>query len=340
MHRKLKFVIAGAAAFALVLLATAALVPVRAGGFLEDEKAKKEVGDLGKATGKRMHFSESANFTWASSVPPGRVKSIQTAAERAFKIFADNSGVVSWREMFGAQKPMGVVAPNSRGFKKYTRWYAKTYPVWSAEDYVNMHNGSSWYATSSPRVCFASHYKPHDQKFLEAINAHLIGHLCAERYAFHNNFTPAWFMESLALYLETKVTGKMQCGCYQDMYGLAAGDEDRQQGLAKSKFHARIKKALKKRQLKNMKGLIRLQALNQLEYADIMKGYAVVSWMMSQKGKTAKFIKEMKKNWPAEISNTFDASKGAAIEKAFKATFDLTLGGVDAAVDAYAKKSL
>lgn len=331
---------AGIVTLVLVFAVSTAPAPAGAARVREDEKAKKEVGDITKALGKRMHFSESANFTWASSVPPGRARSIQRAAERAFGIFAEDSGVSTWREMFDGQKAMGVICPNARGFKKYTAWYAKTYPVWNKEEYVKLHSGSSWYATSTPRVCFASHYKPHDQKFLEAINAHVVGHLCAERYAFHNNFTPAWFMESLAIYLEMKVTGKMQCGCYQDQYGLAAGDEDRQMGLAKSKVHARIKKAMRKRQLKNMKGLIKLQALSELEYNDVLMGYAVVAWMTSQKGKTAKFIREMKKAWPPEISIAYAPGKGVATEKAFKATFDLTLQGVDAAVDAYVKKNL
>lgn len=307
---------------------------------LEDEKAKKEVADIGKSLGKRLHFSETANFTWASSVPAGRLRSVQNAAEKAYKIFAEDSGVVTWREMFGAQKALGVVGPNRRAFKKYTKWYAENQPVWSKEQYVSLHEESHWYATSSPRVTFSSHFKPHDQKFLENINAHLVGHLCAERYAFHNNFTPAWFMESLAVYLETKVTGKAQCGCYQDFYGVGAGDEDRQLGLPRSKMHARIKKAVKKRRLKNMKGLIKLQSLSQLEYDDVLKGYAVVSWMMSQKGKTAKFLKAMKKYWPSEINLEFTSDKQKATEKAFKEAFDLTLDGVDSAVDQHVKKKL
>ena len=301
----------------------------------EDAKAKAEAGEISKAVGKKMHYHETKHFTWCTSVAPAQAKTISSAAEKAYKIFAKHIGTDNWRPLWGAQKAMGVVCANKRDFRRYVKWYANKYPVWNKEAFIKGRQDIDWFPEPGARPVFVTHLKPHDLKFVTAISTHLVGHMIVDRWRFHRNFTPAWLRESAAAYFEGQVIGKIVCGCYDDAYGLGTADKDRRNGIPVAKFRGRSKKQILKKRLKNMKGLAQVSTLKQVTFDDLLKGYAVVHWMMSQKGMFSKYLRAMKKHWPSAIIHEHTADKSKAQEKAFQEVFKLNFGGIDAAVSEY-----
>jgi len=214
-----------AVGFLLAVMLAAVAIPAGALGLRDDEKARAETKEVAKSIGKKMNFLETPNFTWCSSLPASRTKYVASAAESAFGIFAKNSGVATWRQLWGDRKCMGVVVPSKRDVKKYNRWYAKKYPVWDVEQFIRLHDKSSYWFESASRRVLVLPVKPNTDEFIAAEAAHLTGHLLTNRFAFHNNFVPPWLEESVAVYLESRVMKKVMCRCFSEAYGVASGDD-------------------------------------------------------------------------------------------------------------------
>lgn len=293
----------------------------------QDDKDKKEAAAISKALGKKMNFFESANFTWCTSLPKGKMTKIMGEAERCYKMFATDAGYKSWNKFWSeGRKCMGVILANKRDYRKYVKWYANNYPVWSKDGFIKNHSSSNWFTEPSSRNVMVTHLKPNDAVFVAAVMCHLVGHHCIDRHKFNNNFTPGWLRESMGLYFQGEVHGRLQCASYDDPYGLGEGDEARQKGLKKAEFKTRVKKSMSKNRLRNTKNIFQLATMKELTFLDTQKGHLMVSWMMKKqkKGSLSKFIQTMKSNWPATIVMENTKGKEKAQEKALKVVFDLT----------------
>ncbi|MFT7619809.1 MAG: hypothetical protein ACI97A_003466 [Planctomycetota bacterium] len=304
-----------------------------------DDRDKKEVSAIAKALGKKMNFFESPNFTWCTSLPKGKMTKIMSEAERCYNMFAVDAGYKSWKKFWSnGRKCMGVILANKRDYRKYVKWFANNNPVWSVDGFIKNHSGSNWFTEPSDqsRNVMVTHLKPNDAIFVAAVMCHLVGHHCVDRHKFNNNFTPGWLRESMGLYFQGEVHGRLQCASYDDPYGLGEGDEARQKGLKKAEFKTRVKKSMAKNRLRNTKNVFQLSTMKELTFLDTQKGHLMVSWMMKKKGRLSKFIHSMKSNWPATVVMENTKGKEKAQEKALKAVFDLTPPEADKALKKFA----
>ncbi len=305
---------------------------------LETARDKKEAEEIAAMLGKRMKFFETENFTWCTSLPKGKMTKIMNEAERCYKIFAQEAGYSSWKKFWaGGRKCMGVIVPNKRDYRKYIKWYAKKYPVYSKEQFVKNHVRGNWFSEPATRNVMVTHLKPNDEIFVGAIMCHLMGHQCIDRHRFNNNFTPGWLRESMGLYFQGKVHGRMQCGSFDDPYGLGEEDEARQKGLKNLEFKSRVKKSIGKHRLKNTKNIFQLATLKELTFLDTQKGHLIVSWMLKKRGNLAKFIAATKSAWPGDIVMENTKGKVKAQTKALKSVFGVTPEDADKALRAFAK---
>ena len=301
---------------------------------------RKEAEEIARALGKvgRMNFFETANFTWCTALPKSKMTRIMNEAERSYKIFAKDAGIRSWKKLWvGGRKCMGVILANKRDYKRYVKWYANKYPVWSKDGFIKNHSRSNWFTEPATRNIMVTHLKPNDAVFVGAVMCHLVGHQCIDRYKFNNNFTPGWLRESLGLYFQGKVHGRFQCGSQDDPYGMGEGDEVRQKGLKVSEFKNRVKKSLSRHKLKNVSTMLTLATLKELTYHDTQKGHLMVSWMLRQPGKLSKFIAATKAAWPGDIVMGNTDGKVKAQKKALKKVFDMTPEDLEIELNAYAK---
>ncbi|MCA9321078.1 MAG: hypothetical protein KDB53_10100 [Planctomycetes bacterium] len=313
-------------------------LPATVRAFQEDERAKAEVQDIAKSIGAAMNFTESPHFTFCTSMSSAQVGPILGAAEKAYGLWAKHVGSDNWRSLWAEQKAMVVICPSKREYQRYLKWYADKYPVWSAEEFVKGHSQAQWFPEPATRNVLGTHHKPHSEDFLKQIVVHLVGHMIIDRYAFNNNFTPAWLREGMGMWMEAQVLDGASCACYQGAYGLRGKDADRgKQGLPRAKLHTRVKNAITKHEGKNTKGITVLAALDQLSFDDMLTSYALIDWMMSQPKGLANFLRAMKQGWPAEVVPGHLPAKTAAQEKAFKKVFDMTFEQVDEALQEHVK---
>ena len=185
----------------------------------------------------------------------------RTPPRRPSRSSPTRSGVVTWREMFGVAE--GASASSARTSARLQ----EVHPVVCEDLSARLGQGSStspfttirsWYATAvTPRVTFVVALQtPRPEVSRGRSTPTSSATSCAERYAYHNNFTPAWFMESLAIYLETK-RHRQDHSAAATRTSTVVGVRRRgspARSLAKSKFHARIKSAVKKRQPEEHEG--------------------------------------------------------------------------------------
>ncbi len=306
----------------------------------QDAKAKDEVKTMSKKIGKKLRFVETKNFTWASSMSTGKTKLVSSGAEKAYKIFTDHAGVDDWMKMWGGQKCMGVLVPTKRDYKRFNKWFAENYKVWSKKQWPINKDLADYYCESGSRRLMTTYVKPNSDAHVRAIITHLTGHMMVLRYNFHNNFVPPWLEEGMAIYMEAQVNKRHACKCFNDPYGsVAVNPNDPVAGYPTAKWKVAIKKASKKGKLKSVKALMRVR-LSELELADAQKAYATVSWMMSQDKKCAEFIAAMKRAWPRKIAMEYEMGHGEAQAKAFKEVFSMTLVEVDKAVAKHIAKKL
>lgn len=302
-----------------------------------DDRDREEVAKISKTLGKKMNFFETDNFTWCTSLSKGKMTKIMSEAEACYKIFARDAGYKSWKKFWaGGRKCMGVILANKRDYKRYVKWYANTYPVWSKDGFIRNHSGSNWFTEPAQRNVMVTHLKPNDEVFVAAVMCHLTGHHCVDRHKFNNNFTPGWLRESMGLYFQGKVHGRLQCASYDDPYGLGEGDEARAKGLKQAEFKTRVKKSLSRHRLKNTKNVFELATMRELTFHDTQKGHLIVSWMLRKKGNLSNFIGAMKSGWPAEIKMENSDGKVKAQAKALKKVFDLTPEDADKALKKFA----
>ncbi len=303
-----------------------------------DTRAAAEVKEIAKAVGKPMHFSETKHFTFCTSVPAAKAKVFSRAAEKAFALWTKHVGTDNWRSLWGPRKCMVVILADKKGYRKYLRWYSKKYPVWDAKQFIRTHNSSNWFPEPGTRNVIVTHLKPHKEAFVVSIVVHLVGHMIVDRYNFNNNFTPGWLRESTGMWFETQSLGTIQCSCYQSAYAALKPDDDRRKPMSKSKLRGRVKAAVLKGKAPPMSGLIKRSALSELTFADTLKGYAVVDWMMSQPKKYAAFMRKMKRAWPADIVPQNLPGKEKAQIRAFQQVFGLSLPELDKTVKEYVEQ--
>ncbi len=307
---------------------------------VQENKDREEANEISKAIGgKAVTFHETENFVWVASMPLGKLTKITAEAEACYKLFADQAGIKDWKELWaGDRKCMGVILGNKADYKRYVRWYAEKYPVWNKQQFQNEHSSSMWFQVPVPRNVMVTHLKPNDEDTVAAVMCHLMGHLVVDRYKFNNNFTPGWLRESMGVYFQGEVHGKMLCGNYQDPYGLGSGDQNRQKGLKKSDYRSRAKKEMAGGRLRNLKTFFSLQVENELEFEDTLKGHILLSWMLKEKGKLPEFIAEMKKRWPGDINSSFSPDKEKAQNEALKAVYDIEPEKLDRELTKFASR--
>ncbi|HGY90264.1 MAG TPA: hypothetical protein ENK43_03725 [Planctomycetes bacterium] len=324
----------------LVVLALTAIVSLLSGGALaqQDTRAAAEVKEISKAVGKPMHFSETKHFTFCTSVPAAKAKIFSKAAEKAFDLWTKHVGTDNWRSLWASRKCMVVILRDKKAYRKFLRWYSKKYPVWDAKEFVRIHNNSNWFPEPGTRNVIVTHLKPHKEGFVVSIVVHLVGHMIVDRYRFNNNFTPGWLRESTGMWFETQTLGTIQCSCYQSAYAALKPDDDRRKPMSRSKLRARVKTAVLKGKAPPMAGLIKRSVLSELTFADTLKGYAVVDWMMSQPKKYASFLRKMKRAWPSDVVPQNLPAKEKAQVRAFKEVFGLSLPELDKTVKEYVEQ--
>ncbi len=308
-------------------------------GPLRDERDKKEAKEIGEALGKKLNFFETENFTWCSSLSKGKMVKIMNEAERCYKIFARDAGYSSHKKLWkDGRKCMGVILANKRDYRRYVKWYSKKYPVWNKEQFVKNHAPGSHLNESAQRNVMVTHLKPHKPEHVAAVMCHLVGHLCVDRHAYNNNFTPGWLRESLGIYFQGKVHGRLVVGSFDDPYGLGTSeDEDKSKGLKLSAFKVIVKKSINKHRLKHTKNMFELATLRELTFFDTQKGHLLISWMLKDKGKFSRFIKECKATWPGVIQMENSTAKVKSQVKALKKVFGVSPEEADKALKAFAK---
>ena len=306
---------------------------------VNDTLAEEEAKKVGESLGREMFYYETEHFTWCASLPESRMRPIAEGAEAVYRLFAEITGVKSWRELYEKQRCMGVLLPSKREYEQYVSFYAETYKTWNKEKFVASKTSVSYYFTPSSRPTLVTHVKPNDDDFLRQIMSHMAAHSLVNRFAYHNNFLPAWLEEAVSVWFEGEVCGKVACRCFSGtFYGKAEqADPKITAGLPLAKWKTKTKVDTQTTRAKNLTALWRLQ-LGELTLEDVEKGYAVVSWMMTDRPKFAEFMKIMKKNWPKDVNSEYSDAKGKAQEIAFKEAYGKSIDEVEAAVKLHVQK--
>ena len=303
---------------------------------VHDKKAAEESKAISKAIGKSLNYSESKWFTWATAWPASRAKSIAKSVDKACGLFAEHGGLGdNWRSLWGDQKPIGVITPAKSGYRKFNKWYGKKYREAFDPDFAKRLNKQAYWQVAGSRLAAATSSKPWGIKYNTQTMVHLAGHLCVQRHAYHNNFSPPWLEEGMAVYFEMTVLGRTACGCGGESYGGDDEGVDRAlSGTPKSKFEARARREMKTGNLPRLH-VVYPKRMWELTRKDVYRSYTTVAWMMSQPKKLAEFIAALKREWPPEINFAYDDSHGKAQDKALEKVFGMKRAAVDQAVETW-----
>lgn len=326
------------------LACSLALVLAAAGGSLGAQDYKEEVDAIKEATKLPLRMEETANFVWVYTIGTANLKKAAEAGERAFKVWQEISGATSWEQMWapsreGTRKCLVFVMKNKLDYRRIINWYDDKYAPY--QGFKDVATPQSYITTPSPRVAIFSHALPVSEPDLTHVIAHEVGHICIQRFAYHNNHLPPWLEEGFALWMEARVMQKTNCYCFSGGYGdSAAGVKD--MGFMEWKKWRELNSRLAGRGAdKNMKELLRLR-LNEMSTLDAGKAASVVDFMIATDPKKfSHFLQRMKAAWPqGDYDPAFKQTHLAAQERGLKESYDWSLEQLDAEWRTWAKRGM
>jgi len=191
----------------------------------------------------------------------------------------------------------------------------------------------------APRVMACMHLKPLDIKGLTYMAAHQVGHLCMQRFEYHNRPCPPWLEEGLATYLEARALKKTNTYCFSGGYGDTAASTDKLTNLSWAKWKQMIAVRAKGKSDKHIKSILPMR-LNELSVAEIGKAWSIIDFMVQTNSKGfMKFMSTIKKKWPRSFDGEFSPEKEKAQATALKTSFNLTWQELDDQWRQYVRKS-
>ena len=302
--------------------------------------AVEEVEAIAKAIGARVNAYESENFIWALGMGRAPPNAIVKTGEKAFKIWKGLSGVKDWKEMWGRRKALIFVGKSRKQYRAFIKHYAKTHAgpyLW--DGFESYYKRLRYCSQPVPRVMGAMHLKPADAKGLRNTAAHVIGHLCIQRFKYHNRPLPPWLEEGFATYLEARTLGYTQCYCFTGGYGDTAANTDKLTNLKWNKWKQLIATRARKRADKQIDKILPLR-MNQLTAEDIGKSWSIIDFLITRdKGRFISFLRSMKRQWPNVYDGEFSPAKERAQALALKETFDWSWRQLDDEWRAYVRQS-
>lgn len=314
-----------------------ALLLVLATPALAQSSYQEEFDAIARGVRTKFHFEESNNFVWALEMGAGPAKKVIQTGEKAMSIWFEISGTDSWRRVFGDKKCLIVVTKNRSNYRRFAKWYEKTYPMgWTG--FVDVATSGEFFPNPHPRVMIMHHMRPRPIEEVPGVVAHEIGRILMMRHEFHRNFIPPWLEEGFGLYLEARATGRNVCFTFGEAYGSAAATKDKLTGITWSKWKAQIRGDARKRRDTPLKAMLP-KRLSSLGADDAGKAWSVIHYLVTKDKKAfPKFIKLMKRYWPKDRKPEWDEKKRTAQARALEEAYGLTIDQLDDAWRKFAGK--
>jgi hypothetical protein len=313
-------------------------IPLSAQGYEDEVKAIKERTNLS------LHFLETDNFVWAFTISSSNMRSVSAKGEEAFKVFKDLSGITGYEEIWGptregSKKCIVFALKNKLDYKKILNWYEDAYAPYKG--FKDVAGGVSYITQPSPRVAVFMHALPTPEADLTYVIAHEIGHVCVQRYAYHNNHLPPWLEEGCGIWMEAKVMKKTNCYCFAGGYGDASSGIKDMTLYEWSKWRELNTRMVGRGADKNLKDLARLR-LGEMSSLDAAKAASIVDFMVQKDSKKfVLFLRRMKSAWPqGDYDPAFKPEHLKAQDRGLKDSFDLDVDGLDSEWRAWAKKGM
>jgi hypothetical protein len=301
----------------------------------------KEFREIKKGVGFTVNGYESENFVWGLAMTKAQANIVIRAGEKAFRVFKEISGVKDWKEMWGGKKALIMVLKSRRQYKKFLSFYAKRYEgpyLWSG--FVDQYSRVQACMQPAPRVMGMMHLRPNDMKGLTFTAAHQIGHLCIQRYKYHNRPIPPWLEEGFATYIEARALKKTNCYCFSGGYGDTAASTDKLTNLQWSKWKEIVAGRAKAKSDKHISKILPMR-MNELSVAEIGKAWSIIDFIVKtkKKGSFFRYLTVMKRKWPQAFDPQFSPAKEKAQATALKESIDLTWQQLDDEWRQYVRKS-
>ena len=307
----------------ILLLSCLAASPLGA-----QETAQAEIDAINKESGLDLTADETDNFIWALGIPAGKARPIQQAAERAFAVWKEISGIQDYEPMWGRRKALMAVLRDRTEYRKFVGWFGKRYKPY--DGFENTAGNVSYWPQPVPRVTGMIHLKPLSYQNLENAAAHVVGHLVAMRQDYNNNFLPPWFEEGMGSYLEVRATRRGNCYCFTGGYANRAKQMEKLTNISWPDWKGLVANMVRGREDKAMRLIIPM-ALDELSAEEMGKAWSVIDYMVTENpGKFIKFIGEMKSRWPSAIVFGNTEGKEKAQAEALQHIWGLTWDELDA----------
>jgi hypothetical protein len=319
-----------------------------------DAELQKELDSMAAELSVKMNCVPGKTFDLAGTINPSQLTVLMEVADRAFKMFEDITagagGVAGPSSTGSAPRPAGqtpanvlfdgrkcliVIFNSTQQYNAFSKWYQTKYswPVVDAMKTVN------YFTIAYPRCTIASHLRPLDINMMRNVVAHEIGHMCAYRYAYNNNFSPVWFVEGLATCMEGKTLGTTSCYCFSGGYGDANAQNKNLVNREWSKWKAAVKTLAKQKQDKSIDHILPMQ-LNELSMNETGKAMAMVDfWINTDPVKLVNWLALTKKYWPQKPQYEWEPAKGDAQKRALKEAWNMEWAELDEAWRKYVQAS-
>ncbi|HMS17946.1 MAG TPA: hypothetical protein PKA37_13975 [Planctomycetota bacterium] len=304
----------------------------------------KEVEEIRTATKLTLNMEETENFLWVYTVATPTLKKVSNTGEAAFKVFKEVSGITSFEEIWGPsregnRKCIAFVLKNKLDYRKILAWYEEKYDPYKG--FKDVAGGASYITQPAPRVAIFIHALPVAEADLTYVIAHEVGHLCIQRYAYHNNHLPPWLEEGFALWMEARVMKGTNCYCFSGGYGDSAGGIKDMSKFEWTKWRELNTRLVGRSADKNLKDLLRLR-LNELSSLDAAKAASIVDFLVAKDSKKfVLFLRKMKGAWPqGDYDPAYKAEHLKAQERGLKDSFDWDVDTLDREWRAWAKKGM